>query len=129
MRRLLTTLLTTIAIASTAHAAGLKPGYVLCESGGQLRWFIGVDSISDLWEPHPDDWTIPIQTTSAEARKALSSGWCATSDNMESFTAEVLENCDKHLPYPNGGCRKVRVRPAKSDHWTTWYTFGDAITP
>jgi hypothetical protein len=124
----LITFLIGIAIASAAHAASLKTGYVLCESGGQLRWFIGLDSISDLWKPHPDNWKMRIRTTSSEARKGLSSGWCATTDDMDFFTVEVLENCDKHLPYPNGGCRKVRVRPAKSNHWTIWYTFGDALT-
>jgi TonB family protein len=33
----------------------------------------------------------------------------------------VLENCDKEFPYPNGGCRKVRVQGED------WYTFGDAL--
>ena len=114
-------------VSAGAGAARLRSGYVICESGGQLRWFIGVHDFSELWEPHPDDWKMPINTSSAEARKALHRVWCSTTDGMEFFAVELLENCDKHLPYPNGGCRKVRLRPANSNHSTTWYTFGDAV--
>lgn len=42
-----------ILFAGDAVAADkLKPGYVVCESGGQLRWFIDLKDLNELWKPH-----------------------------------------------------------------------------
>ena len=53
---------------------------------------------------------------------------------MDSFSVEILEDCTdglSGLPYPNGGCKVIRVSSVtprgQSPHWTTWYSFGDAI--
>lgn len=128
----LVAILTLWVFPTFSSADTLKPGYVVCESGGQLRWFIDLKSMDDLWKPHPKNWKLPVHLDSgthfrSEAAKALQRVWCTATSDLGSYTAEVLENCDKHLPYPNGGCRKIRIHPGKSQHWTTWYTFGDAI--
>lgn len=111
---------------SESGQLGLEPGYVLCESGGQLRWFIDLEDLNSLWGPHPEDWELPVMLDGgkyfgSEARKAIAQGWCHPTADMRG-RVEVLENCDEHLPYPNGGCRKVRVGGNGE-----WYTFGDAV--
>jgi len=124
--------LTTELPSGSSSAASLKAGYFVCESGGQLRWFIDLQDLNSLWEPHPPGWRIPVQLDGGthfryQASKALDSGWCRSSSSMQEHAVEMLEDCDNNLPYPNGGCRKIRTRAAGSTSWTEWYTFGDAL--
>lgn len=104
----------------------LKSSYVLCEAGGQLRWFIKARTIDELSRPHPTPWKMKVYLngspfSESEASKALAQGWCALTDLYSTETVTVLEDCNHILPLPNGGCRKVRVDSKE------WYTFADAV--
>ena len=113
----------------------LAPGYVVCEFGGQLSWFLGLDGVTDLWSGSREVYSaqdkVPVRLGASKARKPLADGWCHLTDDLYYFTVQVLEDCTTLLPYPNGGCRKIRMRPvtpeAEAAHWTEWYTFGDAV--
>lgn len=107
-------------------APSLQAGYPLCESGGQLRWFIKARTISELFNSHPTPWKMEIYPNGSpyseyEAAKAFAQGWCTLTTNYTSSSLAVIEDCNHTLPMPNGGCRKIRVDSRE------WYTFGDAI--
>lgn len=124
---------TTDSAQPTPVTARLEQGYVLCESAAQLRWFIDVQTASESFEPQPSPWTMTVHpdgsaASRSEAVRAHQEGWCTRTDEMETFRVEILEDCDDAVPLPNGGCRQFRMAPAGLDHWTTWYTFADAIT-
>lgn len=112
---------------SPAPEFKLRPGYVICESDLQLMWFVAMTH-EDLFKPQPKGTKMPLEVRGKKAQKALRESWCGTTDDLEFFSAEIMEDCTAQLSYPNGGCRKIRVRPKNSDHWTTWYTFGDALS-
>ena len=110
-------------------AQQLRPGYVVCESGGQLRWFIDLKDLNELWKPHQVPWKLPVRLDGGtnfgpQARKALQAGWCKTSAELARSNVISTDSgsCDKDLPYPNGGCRRIRIGSA------AWYTFGDALS-
>ena len=112
---------------SSAPEFKLRPGYVICESDLQLMWFVAMTH-EDLFKPQPKGTKMPLEVRGKKAQKALRESWCGTTDDLEFFSAEIMEDCTAQLSYPNGGCRKIRVRPKNSDHWTTWHTFGDALS-
>jgi hypothetical protein len=90
------------------------------------RWFIDLKDLNDLWKPHPRPWKVPMRLDGgklfgSEARRAISRGWCRLTKDLAGQTLREVVDCDKSLPYPNGGCRSVRVGSALV------YTFGDAL--
>jgi hypothetical protein len=107
-----------------------------------LTWFLGLSGISDLWnldhssaKYNPSD-QVPIRTNNRKAQKALRKIWCVSTDDMSFFSAEVLEDCTEgsygfRFPLPNGGCKKIRVKPVtpkgEEPYWTTWFTFGNSV--
>jgi hypothetical protein len=109
-----------------AQAEQIRPGYVLCESGGQLRWFVDLKDLNELWRAHRQPWKVPVNLDGGvhykfQAEKSFQQRWCQPSSAVAQRQVVVVESCDSSLPYPNGGCRKIRLGS------TQWYTFGDAL--